>query len=740
VLTEAAREDIRFRVNGVDAAITVDPMRRLSQVLREELALTGTKVGCDAGDCGACTVRLDGRPVCACLVPAGQVAGRDVETIEGLAKDGQPSELQSAFLAHGAVQCGICIPGMLVAASSIAAPSPSAEDVEEVLAGVLCRCTGYRKIIEAIVQPDARPVLPDSGGMVGARVERLDGPARIDGSARYGADEYPDGALTLRVLRSPYAHARFEIADLEAFVARHPGIERVLRAQDVPGQNRYGIYPTGKDQPVLADGYVRHRGEPVLALVGDAGTVAAVSMADLPITWEELPALDNVDAALRPNAPDLHADLTANTLIQGRVASNDVDAALEASEVVVSGSFETTYVEHAYIEPEAGYARRVGDRLEVYATTQTPYMDRDEIALVMGLDAEQVRIIPSACGGGFGGKLDLSVQPLIAIAAWLTDRPVRCEYTRPESMASTTKRHPARIEVALGADAAGNLTATRFHGDFDTGAYASWGPTVANRVPVHATGPYEVPAVLATTRAVHTNGPPGGAFRGFGVPQAAIATEALMDEAAQRLGIDALEFRLRNALRAGSVTSTGQRLTASVGMADCLIALRPHWQRLRAEADDGEDRSPLRRGVGIGAMWYGIGNTSLPNPSTIKIGVTGKGTFILFNGAVDIGQGSTTVLAQIAAETLGVDIAGMQIVNGDTDLTPDAGKTSASRQTFVSGNAAHLAAEELRRRLLLLAEVGSDAELHVGPEGLRVTDGSTSMLLELDNRPADEDG
>ena len=254
-------------------------------------------------------------------------------------------------------------------------------------------------------------------------------------------------------------------------------------------------------------------------------------------------------------------------------------SALAASAVVARGTFETVHVEHAYIEPEAGYAVRNGDRVAVYASTQTPYMDRDEIALIMGLEPERVQVISSACGGGFGGKLDLSLQPLVAIAAWVLDRPVRCTYTRPESMRATTKRHPARIVASLGASVDGRLTALDLHGDFDTGAYASWGPTVANRVPVHASGPYVVPAVRATTRAIYTNGPIGGAFRGFGVPQAAIAQEALLDDVAEQLGMDRLEIRLLNALRAGSTTATGQVLTASAGLAACLEALRPAWDR-----------------------------------------------------------------------------------------------------------------------------------------------------------------
>jgi CO/xanthine dehydrogenase Mo-binding subunit len=413
-----------------------------------------------------------------------------------------------------------------------------------------------------------------------------------------------------------------------------------------------------------------------------------------------------------------------------------VQAALARSAATAEFAAETAFVEHAYIEPEAGYARRVGDRMEIFATTQTPYMDRDELALILGLKPAQVRIIPSACGGGFGGKLDLSLQPLIATAAWLLNQPVRCVYTRPESMASTTKRHPARMTATAGADVEGRLTGVRFHGDFNTGAYASWGPTVANRVPVHAMGPYAVQAALCTSRAIYTNDPPAGAFRGFGVPQAAIVHEALMDMLAEKLGIDALEFRHRNALKAGSTTASGHRLAASAGLPACLEALRPHWRALRTEAEAFNRASPiLKRGVGIGAMWYGIGNTSLPNPSAMEMGITRDGVVRLFSGAVDIGQGSNTVLAQIAADALGVPVGMVDLVTGDTDLTLDAGKTSASRQTFVSGNAAKAAAEELRRQILRLGNVGDAAAVAIAGGRVVLHDGGAERVLDLAAMP-----
>ena len=697
-----------FRVNGETVSVEAPLIRRLSEVLREDLGLTGTKVGCDAGDCGACTVRLDGDAVCSCLVAVGQVEGRDVATVEGLARDGELAPVQAAFVRCGGAQCGICTPGMLMAADALLAtrPEPSEREVLDALGGVLCRCTGYRKIVEAVTSLDGAEIAPSppAGVAVGARIGRIDGIDQVTGRSLFGADQAPTGVLHLRAVRSPHAHARFTIGDLGPMYAAHPGLVRVLVAADVPGQNRYGIYATGKDQPAIADGYARYRGEPVAALVGDAATVAEIRDDKLPIAWEPLERLLEPEAALSGDAMQLHEGSPGNVLTAGRVVRGDVASGLDEAAVTATGTFRTSHVEHAYIEPEAGYAVRDGDRVTVVVSTQTPYMDRDEVALVLGIRPEAVRIVPTACGGGFGGKLDMAVQPLVAVAAWVLDHPVRSVYTRPESMRSTTKRHPAVMTATLGADANGRLTAYDFHGDFDTGAYASWGPTVANRVPVHAAGPYDVDAVRATTRAIYTNGPICGAFRGFGVPQAAVAHEALLDDIAGQLGIDRLEIRLRNALRAGSTTATGQVLQASAGLAPCLDALRPSWFEALADADHfNEDtsrtESPMRRGVGIGAMWYGIGNTSLPNPSTIRIGVRRDGRYVLYSGAQDIGQGSATILSQIAADALDVDLEAIDLVMGDTDRTADAGKTSASRQTFVSGNATRLAAADLLRRI-----------------------------------------
>jgi CO/xanthine dehydrogenase Mo-binding subunit/aerobic-type carbon monoxide dehydrogenase small subunit (CoxS/CutS family) len=735
------RQRIEFRLNGAAVAVQVEPIRRLADVLRDELGAIGTKIGCNAGDCGACTVLLDGTQICACLVPVGQVAGRAIATVEGLAGKGEIVALQRAFHRHGAAQCGICTPGMLMAASDLLAreKNPSEAMVLDALGGVLCRCTGYRKIVEAVLDftgTDA-PSLPAAGEAVGARLAKRDGIAKLTGAELYGADTAPADALWLRAVRSPHASARFTLGDLAPLHAKYPGLVRILGAADVPGANSFGIYPDIKDQPVLADGFVRFRGEAVLALVGDAATIEALSDAEIPITWEVRNPVIGIDAALAQGAPVLHEAHPDNILITGVVRCGDTDAALAGSAAVASGDFTTSFVEHAYIEPEAGYARRVGNRIEIFACTQTPYMDRDEIARVLGLAREAVRIVPSAVGGGFGGKLDLSLQPLIATAAWLLDRPVRCVYTRPESMASTTKRHPAHVRARIGADAKGFLTGLDFTADFNTGAYASWGPTVANRVPVHASGPYVVPSVRAVGRAIYTNETPAGAFRGFGVPQAVIATETLLDELAERLGIDPLELRHCNAIRAGDRTATGQIIAASAGLAACLDALRPRWRQARAAAETANRAGGvMRRGVGIAAMWYGIGNTSLSNPSTMRVGIDRNARVTLYSGALDIGQGSNTIMAQIGADALGIPVDALALVTGDTDLTPDAGKTSASRQTFVSGAAVKAAGEDLRRQILARAGAGPAARIVLDHGRLRVRDGGAVHEIDLAALPA----
>ncbi|MDP6475662.1 MAG: 2Fe-2S iron-sulfur cluster-binding protein, partial [Alphaproteobacteria bacterium] len=350
---------VHINVNGRDVAVSAPGVKRLSDVLRDDLGLKGTKIGCNAGDCGACTVLLDGEQVCACMVPLGQAEGRRVATVEGLADGASLHKLQAAFQRHGAAQCGICTPGMLMAASDLLArvARPNGSQVKDALGGVLCRCTGYIKIVEAVLDIDGEGSgeAPPAGAAVGARLAKTDGLAMLSGAETYGADAIPEDALWLRVVRSPRAFARFTLGDMDAFMAAHPGIARVLTAADAP-QNLYAILPGRKDQPVLAEGLVRVRGEGVVALVGERAAVEAIRDGDLPITYQPLDAMHDIASATASGAFQLHADRPGNILAEGRVKKGHAGAAFESCAAIAEGEFETSYVEHAYIEPEAGWA------------------------------------------------------------------------------------------------------------------------------------------------------------------------------------------------------------------------------------------------------------------------------------------------------------------------------------------------------------------------------------------------
>ncbi len=735
-------DSIELSVNGKRVEVSPNPGERLSHTLRERLGQRDVKIGCDAGDCGACSVLVDGETMCACLVATHQVQDREVETLKGLvAEDGITKDLAERFQDHGAAQCGMCTPGMLVSATALLrdTTAPTEQQVQDALGGVLCRCTGYRKIIDAVMEV---PAAPDHAGGVGDAIRKLDGAAKVLGQEAFSDDVAPAGTLEIRVIRSPFAHAAFEFGDLEAWCQEQDGLEAVLSAADIPGRNCFGVIPHFADQPVFAESTARFRGEAVAAIVGTPDAIDTFDPQHFPVTWHELPAVSNVAEAQQADAPNLHADRAGNLMTTGFVACGDAETALASADIVVEGRLSSGFVEHAYIEPEAGFAEIVDGRVEIHAGTQAPVMDLDDMEQILAMHRSKIRIVPTGVGGGFGSKLDISVQPYLALAALKTGKPVRITYSRTESMQSTTKRHPSEIHLRVGATHDGKINGFDFRGEFNTGAYASWGPTVANRVPAHASGPYAITDYRAEARGIHTHCPPSGAFRGFGVPQAAIAQESLFDELAEKLGQDALEFRIRNVLTDGVPTICGQVFDQGVGAQACLEALRPAWDQQRAEVENfnASATGPMRRGVGLAAGWYGCGNTSLPNPSTIRAGVRADGTLVFHQGAMDIGQGANTVITQIFATALGVSTQNIERIGADTDVTPDAGKTSASRQTFVSGNAARLCGEALRAAILRWVNAADEARLEFAPGEVLVHDTGQTHRIALDQIRAGEFG
>ena len=739
-----------FKLNGRQVELECDPTDRLTHVLREQLKITGTKVGCSAGDCGACTVILDGDVCCACLVGAGQVEGSEITTVEGLINAGSLSGLQKAFLETGAVQCGICIPGMLVSVAALLSKNknPTRQEIEHAIGGVLCRCTGYSKIVSSILnytnKKTNKPIDYDAPGQtIGRSIQRIDGVAKVAGDDKFGADNFPPDALLARVIRSPYSHANFFIGDLTYYKKHNPGIACVLTARDIPGENCFGVIPEFSDQPILAETKIRYPGEAIAVVVGSPDAVKKLDLDKFPVRWEVLEPLITMDEAQAEGALLLHKNRKNNILTQGYVARGNVQKGFKRSKYIAQSSFTTPFIEHAYIEPEAGYAVKKNDRLEIYGCTQAPHMNRDSLAQILGLPVTSVRVVPTACGGGFGSKLDLSYHPYIALAAWKLDRPVAIIYTRQESMRSTTKRHPSQIEIKIGCGTDGKISALEFEGNFNTGAYASWGPTVANRVPVHASGPYKIPNYVAISKAIHTNTPNAGAFRGFGVPQTAIALETTLSELASKAGFDELDFRILNCLRNGDPTVTGQSFEMGVGIKSCLEAIQPKWKEAIKNAaliNGNKKNLGNRRGVGIASCWYGCGNTSMSNPSTIRVGITENSKLVLHQGATDIGQGSNTVITQILADAIGASLDCIELLGADTDVTPDAGKTSASRQTFISGSAAALAGSELRRQILRHANAGEDAQLIKKGNSLCIKDGRNLHKLDLSRLPTNQFG
>lgn len=713
---------IRFVVNGREVAAEVDPERSLLSFLRGELGLVGAKNGCGQGHCGTCTVIVDGRARRACTTRMKQVAGRHVQTIEGLAVGQFPDvllhPLQYAFLEMDAVQCGFCTPGMIMSAKALLDenPDPTPEQVRAALKGNLCRCTGYQRIVKAVLRAadllrEGRRLLPPplapEGAGVGSSPTRLLSLPKVLGLPLYTADLPAPGALVARLVLSQHPHA--EILDIDVSAAeRVPGVVRVVTHRDIPGRKTYGhIKP---HQPVLAFDRVRMIGDPVAMVLAETEEAAARACALVRVGYRVLPGVFTPADALAPGAPSLHEE--GNLLCTVAYRKGDPEAAFRRPDVVVvEGEYFTPAVEHAYLEPEAALALPTGDGVEVHCPSQGSFDFQEQIAETLAIPRPRCRVVYVPAGGAFGGREEPLGAIHAALGAWLTGRPVRLVLTREESIVMSTKRHAEYLRYRTAATRDGKIVAMDIDILLDTGAYASLGPAVTTRSASFATGPYYVPNLRVRARAVYTNNPVAGAMRGFGSPQVAFAAETQMERLARRLGLDPFHIRRLNALRPGMTTATGDVL----GPGHAFLATLDAVEEAVKSLDVPPPPAGMRRGVGIACAYKNVGlGTGLQERAGCSMELLAGGKLLVRVGCVDTGQGSDTVMAQLAAEATGISLANVSVRASDTHDTPDAGITTGSRMVFLSGNAVWqtglLFRERMRaeaRELLGVAEGGA---------------------------------
>ncbi|MFQ5664135.1 MAG: molybdopterin cofactor-binding domain-containing protein [Terriglobia bacterium] len=701
--------NVTFLLNKKRTTVPYEPGMHFLEVLREECGITSPKDGCaPQGYCGCCAILVDGRPVLSCLRQPEQIEGREVVTLEGIPEE-QRRVLAQAFVQDGAIQCGYCIPGIVVRASSLLEQGCAHDRhaVAKALSGHLCRCTGYTRIIDAIQtageawnhgghfghSEPRRPyffgepfglsrtsVLSQKNGPhgVGHPSARYRGPEHAWGEKPYVADLRVNDMLHGAVVLS--AHPRAKVLRINTAPARAmPGVVRVLTAEDVPGRRHVGLIV--HDWPVfVAPGETTRCVGDVLALVvADTLFRARTAAEKVKVEYEVLEPVTHPIAALEPGAPQLHD--SGNLLEVCGFSRGEVDTALAASQYVIEQTFLTQRVEHAYLEPEASLALPEGNGLKVYSQGQGVHDDQQQIAAVLGLTPGEVEVELTPNGGAFGGKEDLSIQAHTALAAHLLRRPVSTVLTREQSTRMHPKRHPITLHYTVGADAEGRLQAVRARIVGDTGAYASVGMKVLERAAGHSCGPYRVPNVDVEAKTVYTNNPPCGAMRGFGAPQAAFAIEGILDLLAEKVGIDGYDIRERNILGPGDPFATGQIMTSSCGIRQTLEAVKDVYKGAKYA------------GIACGIKNTGIGN-GMEDSGRLLIRVLAGGRLEILTGYTEMGQGLFTILRQVVGEETGLAPEIMS-VRAVSDLAVLCGMTTASRATALSATAGQAAARQL---------------------------------------------
>jgi xanthine dehydrogenase molybdenum-binding subunit len=687
--------DVSFTLNGRPVQITTRPGETLLEALRGRCGIVSTKDGCaPQGQCGCCLAVVDGAAKTTCAMSADKAAGREVLTLEGVPQ-AERELIAKSFVAAAGLQCGFCIPGFALRAKHLLDkhPNPSRDEIAKAIDGHLCRCTGYVKIIDAIEllararrgQADPTPV---TDGRVGQSLARVQGERMALGDRPYVDDMTREGLLHGALVLSP--HARAKVIRIDTSRARAlPGVAAVATAADVPGERWYGLIL--KDWPgFVAEGEEARCVGDVLAAVAAVDVATARQAAALvDVEYEVLPAVLDPHQALREGAPQVnptHDNLLSRTAFR----RGDADAALAQSAHVVSGTWKTQRIEHLYLEPESALAEPLPDgRIHLYTQGQGIFDDRRQVAAFLGVPVEDVFVELVPNGGAFGGKEDMSVQSQTALLAKLTGRPVKTTLTREESIRIHPKRHPIEIDLTVGCDADGRITAVKARMVGDTGAYASVGAKVLERAAGHACGPYKVANVDIEARAATTNNPTCGAMRGFGANQSAFAIEGALDMLAEKVGLDGWEIRMRNAVEVGDTFTTGQVYEKSVGIKKTLEAVKDAYYQARAAG----------RAVGIAC---GIKNSGIGNGAKewgkARLAVEADGTVSLYNGYTEMGQGLLTVLVQCAVEVTGLPAAVFR-PKVDSSYALDCGQTTGSRATLFGGRSVRDAAIKLRAAL-----------------------------------------
>ena len=693
-----------FTVNG--KLVETEKEVSLLRFLRDDLKLKSIKDGCSQGACGTCTIIIDGKATRACVMTTKRAQGMNIVTVEGLS-DEEKEIFVYAFGAKGAVQCGFCIPGMVMSGKALVDknPNPTEAEIKEAIKGNICRCTGYKKIIEAIdlvaqikrgeKQIDKELEKGDSFG-VGSNAFRIDVREKVLGYGEYCDDVEMDDMLHVSAVRSKYPRARILDIDFSEALAMD-GVVAVYTAKDVPN-NKVGHLQQDWDVMIPKGEITRFVGDAICLVVAESEDILKKAKALVKVDYEVLEPVRNITEAMAKDAPNIHPN---GNLCQSRhVRRGDTEAAIKNSKYVITETFDTPFTEHAFLEPECAIAFPYKDGVKIYSSDQSVFDTRKEVAIMFGWDPEKVVVENKLVGGGFGGKEDVTTQHISALCAYKLNRPVKAKFSRDESLAFHPKRHAMHGTFTLGCDENGIFTGLDCDIYFDTGAYASLCGPVLERACTHAVGPYCYQNHDIRGYGYYTNNPPAGAFRGFGVCQSEFALESVIDLLAEKVGISPWEIRYRNAIEPEKVLPNGQIADCSTALKETLEAVKPYYDKYYPNV--GLACAMKNAGVGVG----------LPDTGRARLKIN-DGKIEIYCGASDIGQGCATVFVQMVSESLGLPKSKIKNMGSNSEVDPDSGTTSGSRQTLISGEAIRRVSVEVKAAL---DEAGGDLDKLNGRE------------------------